>query len=251
VHPESAGTYAVAARASTDGGATWSYGDLDGSANGYAPARAGSVVVAPATDREPPPPPSGLELVDVSGDHIALRWAPAGAADLYRYRVERATDPMGPFVATAEPGFIDTGVEAGTDYAYVVLAEDTSYNRSSPSAPLVATASDREVAVTFRVTVPDHTPGSDTIYLAGDFQGWDPGATPMTRVDATTWEISVPFEDGASPQYKYTRGSWEAVEKDAGCGEIPNRQLAVDFGAGGEQSISDTVAKWRDLDACG
>jgi pullulanase len=176
-----------------------------------------------------------------------------GSADLYRYRVERAPAPGGLFApvgVTGDPGFIDTGVEAGTAYSYVVVAEDTSYNRSSPSAPLAVTAADRDVAVTFRVTVPDDTPASDTVYLAGDFQGWDPGATPMTSVDATTWEITVSFGDGSSPQYKYTRGTWEAVEQDAGCGEIPNRQLVVDFGAGGEQMISDTVEKWRDLDAC-
>jgi hypothetical protein len=41
------------------------------------------------------------------------------------------------------------------------------------------------VAVTFTVSVPAMTPTSDDVYIAGDFQGWDPGATPMTRIDAT------------------------------------------------------------------
>ena len=91
-------------------------------------------------------------------------------------------------------------------------------------------AKKRIVQVTFQVTVPADTPPTDTLYIAGDFQGWAPGQTPMTRVDASTWTITLPFEDGTSIQYKYTRGSWDAVEKDAGCGEIPNRTLTADFG---------------------
>ena len=60
------------------------------------------------------------------------------------------------------------------------------------------------------------------------------------------------FPDGATPQYKYTRGSWEAVEKDAGCGEIPNRTLTMtDYAADGTQAATDTVGKWRDIDGCG
>jgi hypothetical protein len=45
--------------------------------------------------------------------------------------------------------------------------------------------------------------------------------------------------------------SWEALEKDAGCGGIPNRTLTTDFSAGGAQAVADTVEKWRDIDACG
>ena len=71
----------------------------------------------------------------------------------------------------------------------------------------------------------------------------NPGATAMTRVDRSHWTITLPFEDGQHPQYKYTRGTWDAVEKDAGCGEIPNRTVEVDFGGGGAQTIEDVVAK--------
>ncbi|MFN8622885.1 MAG: hypothetical protein U0869_19280 [Chloroflexota bacterium] len=73
----------------------------------------------------------------------------------------------------------------------------------------------------------------------------------MTKVDDHTWSITLPFNDKTALQYKYTRGSWEAVEKDAGCGEIPNRTLTTDFAAGGTQAVADTVEKWRDIDACG
>jgi hypothetical protein len=73
----------------------------------------------------------------------------------------------------------------------------------------------------------------------------------MTKVDDRTWSITLPFTEGDAPQYKYSRGSWEAVEKDAGCGEIPNRTVAVEFGTDGTMPVTDEVVKWRDIGQCG
>ncbi|HYN48600.1 MAG TPA: hypothetical protein VER83_07010, partial [Candidatus Nanopelagicales bacterium] len=127
----------------------------------------------------------------------------------------------------------------------------TSFNRSAWSAEIAASAQTREVAVTFVVTVPANTPATDTLFIAGDFQGWDPGATPMTRVDERTWSITLPFTEGDAPQYKFTRGSWEAVEKDAACGEITNRTLSVTYGSVGAQDAPSTIETWRDVNQCG
>ena len=104
--------------------------------------------------------------------------------------------------------------------------------------------------MTFTVSVPDDTPAGDTVYLAGDFQGWDPGATPMMRVDATTFALTLTFPEATPLQYKYARGTWDAVEKDAGCGEIPNRELVVQHGTDGTLAQADEVARWRDVHAC-
>jgi len=57
--------------------------------------------------------------------------------------------------------------------------------------------------------------------------------------------------DGTTIQYKYSRGTWDAVEKDKGCGEIPNRTMTADYGASQQQLVQDQVAKWRDIDGCG
>ena len=148
------------------------------------------------------------------------------------------------------PTFTDDGVDQGSSYVYVIVAVDTSFNRSAESAEVAAAAEAREVAVTFTVTVPPNTPADDTVYIAGDFQDWDPGGTPMERVDAATWSITLPFTEGEPPQYKYTRGTWEAVEKDAACGELANRTVTVAFGEGGTADVADTVEKWRDVDSC-
>ncbi|MFN8621939.1 MAG: carbohydrate-binding module family 20 domain-containing protein [Chloroflexota bacterium] len=249
-----AGASDVAARASADGGATWAVADRTGSADGYAPADAAHLDAVPSADTTPPPAPGAPVLQDVAGDHVQLSWSPVVANDLYAYRVLRddgAGGPLAPIATSTRTQYTDASVEAGATYRYAIEAVDTSLNASEPSPPLEVKAEKRIVQVTFTVSLPPQTPPGETIYIAGDFQGWNPAATPMTKVDDHTWSITLPFNDKTALQYKYTRGSWEAVEKDAGCGEIPNRTLTTDFAAGGTQAVADTVEKWRDIDACG
>jgi len=254
VSPEAAGTYAVAARYSTSAGDSWVVVDRDGSANGVATGQLTTLTAQPPTDQEGPAAPGAPKVIAVSGTQIALEWTAPDAPDLFRYRVFRVDGAGGARAligTTTTPTFTDESVQPGGEYVYVVTAQDTSFNESAASSELAVVAEKRQVQVTFSVALPDDTPSSDTIYIAGDFQGWNPGATAMTRVDGSHWTITLPFEDGQHPQYKYTRGTWDAVEKDAGCGEIPNRTVEVDFGGGGAQTIEDVVAKWRDTAHCG
>jgi glycosidase/fibronectin type 3 domain-containing protein len=247
------GTQDVAARVSVDSGATWTAGDRSGSADGYAPADAAVLTVVPAADAVPPPAPAAPAALDVAEDHITIRWEAVNADDLFGYQVLRGDAGDGPLTiiaTTARPVHTDTTVVAGTAYRYAVVAVDAALNASAHSPELSVAADKREVNVTFTVTVPATTPATDTIYIAGGFQDWAPGDTPMTRVDDTTWTITLPFEDATPLEYKYTRGSWEAVEKDAGCGEIANRALMTDYAADGTQAATDTVEKWRDIDGC-
>jgi hypothetical protein len=260
VRPEALGSYNVILRVSTDGGATWSYADRGGIVAGPGGSwalRADQAVTLAVTanpDAEAPAAPANLRITSAGDASVTLAWDPVVASDLYRYEISRATKAGGPYEAvgfSADPSFTDASIRAGDSYVYVVTAVDAAFNRSVPSAEVAAAAVSREVQVTFTVTLPADTPAADTIFIAGDFQGWDPGATPMTKVDARTWTITVPFVEGTAPQYKYTRGSWEAVEKDAGCGEIPNRTFDAAFGDTGAQAVADTVEKWRDVDQCG
>lgn len=254
VRPEELGEHAAAARISTSGGERWTYVGLDGMASSAAAVTTATVVSTPSSDTQAPPPPQGLAAASVSTSQVTLTWEPVTAADLLRYEVLRSSSAGGPFerVGTAvEPTFTDADVSGGGTYHYQVLAVDTSFNRSEPSAAITTAAQSRPVNVTFTVTTPANTPPGDTIYIAGDFQGWAPGATPMQRVDDHTWTITLPFTENQQPQYKYTRGSWEKVEKDTGCGEIPNRTTTVTYGSDGTMAVTDTVGKWRDVDQCG
>jgi hypothetical protein len=190
----------------------------------------------------------------VSEASVTLIWSAVTDDDLFRYEVWRTEELGGPYerIGTAtDASFTDQGVRGGSSYYYVVTAQDTSFNRSSNSNTVMAAAASRSVAVTFNVTVPAYTPPGDTVYIAGGFQGWDPGATPMSAAGGTLWTITLDFAEGEIPEFKFTRGSWDAVEKDAGCGEIPNRTTTVVYGAEGAQLVEATVEKWRDIDRCG
>ncbi len=98
--------------------------------------------------------------------------------------------------------------------------------------------------VTFRVTAPATTPPGDPVFIAGDFQGWDPGdpACQLTGVGGLVYEITLDLTTGAPIGFKFTRGSWATVEKGPNGEEIPNRTHTVT----GAETLELTVANWAD-----
>lgn len=111
------------------------------------------------------------------------------------------------------------------------------------------------ITITFWVTVPDFTPSADPIYISGTFNRWDPGISqtgvdgsdhnlPMTFMGGNKWQITLPFTAGETIEYKYTRGSWDNVEKGPQGEEITNRVVNV---PNVNFTQMDTVANWRDI----
>ncbi len=108
-----------------------------------------------------------------------------------------------------------------------------------------------QAQVTFTlVSIPDDTPAADQIYIAGSFNGWNPGNAQyvLTKNDSNLWEITLNgFSNGETIQFKFTRGSWGTVEKDPQGGEIPNRSFT--FGNG--QQVDITIHNWADSNGQG
>ncbi len=257
--PEAVGTYDYAYRYSTTAGIAWLYADLDGTGNGYDPAQAGSLTVVLSGDTTPPSAPTNLHLVEASPSFIHLAWEAVPDSDLYRYEVYRSDVSGGPYAKIANvlapsTEYIDWGVANGATYYYVVVATDTSFNKSGNSAELVATATPRAVQVTFNATLPASTPpiGDPTadIYMGGSFNGWDPAGTLMSRTGDYLATYTTTFLEGDALQYKYTRGSWDYVEKGADCEEVSNRSFVVVWGTDGTMAINDTVLNWRGTGDC-
>ena len=100
------------------------------------------------------------------------------------------------------------------------------------------------VDVTFRVTVPANTPTDAQLFIAGDFQGWNPGdpSYQLARQSASVFAITISVEDGSTIEFKFTRGSWETVEKGLQGEEIQNRRFLV----AGPETADVTVASWAD-----
>jgi hypothetical protein len=262
--PEAVGTYDYAYRYTTTNGRDWTYADLDGIQNGYSPAQAGSLTVQPSGDTSAPATPSGLHVVSASPAGIELAWnAVGGDPTLYGYEVLRGDASGGPYTRIARvtsAGFTDTDVVEGQTYFYVVRSVDTSFNRSGNSAQVSAQAALRTVQVVFDVTVP--APVEDavgkSVYIAGSLNRldgglpeWNPGGVVLTRIDDTHWRVALTGKEGTQVEYKYTLGSWDFVEKDAGCGEIANRQVTLAYGSDGTHVVSDTVPRWRNVEPCG
>ncbi|MEE4257578.1 MAG: alpha/beta hydrolase-fold protein [Bacteroidales bacterium] len=101
-------------------------------------------------------------------------------------------------------------------------------------------------AVFILESIPPETPEEDHIYMAGGFNGWNPGDVNhrLNKNGNDQWEIILDgFPDGISIEYKFTRGSWETVEKGPSGEEIPNRGFT--FGNG--DTVFVTIQNWADL----
>jgi hypothetical protein len=105
--------------------------------------------------------------------------------------------------------------------------------------------------VMFRIdSLPDYTPPDDTLFIAGDFQGWDPGHPDfaLEKGPDGKWFIetdSVP--EGTTILFKFTRGDWGRVEKGIMGEEIPNREYT--FGNG--DTVNFVIYNWADAGGSG
>jgi hypothetical protein len=73
----------------------------------------------------------------------------------------------------------------------------------------------------------------------------------LTRVDDMHRTITFTGKESTQIEYKYTLGSWDFVEKDGACGEVPNRLLTLSYGSTGTQVVNDAVPNWRNVEPCG
>ena len=217
----------------------------------------------PSADTAPPAVPTGLTVVSASPSGVELTWdVVSGDDSLYGYEVFRgdtACDPYTMLARLTNNSYTHTTVAQGTSHYYVVRSVDTSFNRSENSSEVTATADLRTVSVTFTVTVPANTDATGRkVYIAGTLDRldgglpqWDPAGGALTRVDTTTWQLTLTGKENAQIEYKFTVGDWEHVEEGVGCDEIGNRPLGLSYGTDGTQTVTDTVLNWRNVDPCG
>lgn len=97
------------------------------------------------------------------------------------------------------------------------------------------------VRVPLQVKVPAGTPRSPAIHVASSASGWR--HVPLTwtqEPDVAAGSVEVPR--GTWFEYKYTRGTWDTVEKWSGCAESTNR-----YGlAAAHPQRSEQVTAWAD-----
>lgn len=92
--------------------------------------------------------------------------------------------------------------------------------------------------------IPNNTPRAEYLYLAPDFNEWDPGDDRLIfdKLEDGRPVLTIPVK-GNSMNYKITRGNWETVEADKNYEDIDNRVLYFGFA----DTIYIDVIKWKDL----
>jgi hypothetical protein len=92
--------------------------------------------------------------------------------------------------------------------------------------------------------LPANTPTGEPVYIAGNFNKWDPGASryQLEFLDSTHYYIALPSGFGRV-EYKFTRGDWRTVETDR-CGlDINNRSIMLTK----DDTIYNRIESWHDL----
>jgi glycosidase len=254
--PTETGTYLYVAKVSTDNGETFK--------------ESGAKSLAANADPSDTTPPNApvLAEIPVESNRVQLGWTLSGTdiagLDIYR----KAGDSEYAKIATLAKDatqYVDFTVSNDTAYTYKVVAFDKAYNRAA-SAEGTVTPKLVMVDVTLRLHLPDYTPTSDSIYIAGDFNGWNASGGELKVPSGATSRDIVEYKfkmmAGKAIQYKYTRGSWNTEAftshtrtandtKDFGnwaySSTDTNMQLTVKNQGGNQMAVDDYILRWSDM----
>lgn len=92
-------------------------------------------------------------------------------------------------------------------------------------------------------SIPPSTPPGEDIYIAGNFNNWNPGNSAYILTDHGDGTYSIAFSPPAGlVEYKFTRGSWDTVEGTSTGGYRPNRVYSYN---GGAQNIDVVIEGWE------
>ena len=123
------------------------------------------------------------------------------------------------------------------------------YNRlyvvnSNATVPLhcfssCAECASETVEVTFQVNMENETVSGLGVHIAGNFQGWSPGLTPMTDLGNGIWTYTAEFGIGENLEFKYINGNAWGMDESVPveCASGLNRFHMV----GGSDEVLDPV----------
>ncbi|MEO6039149.1 MAG: alpha/beta hydrolase-fold protein, partial [Saprospiraceae bacterium] len=116
---------------------------------------------------------------------------------------------------------------------------------SSPLFLLLLFACSAQAQLTIKVTaIPANTPPGSSIYIAGNFNNWDPGdATKiLTALGGGQFSIVLNPPNG-TVEFKLTRGSWATVEGDANGNQQANHVTTYN---GQPKTVEVPILTWED-----
>ena len=93
--------------------------------------------------------------------------------------------------------------------------------------------------------MPQNTPADESIYLAGNFQGWQQGMNKWILEKTDNGRFQYTFYPASGDlEFKFTRGGWDKVETRENGGNMPNR---VHHYKGVADTLKVTISAWADL----
>ncbi|ANE49099.1 alpha-amylase [Paenibacillus swuensis] len=256
--PTVAGVYRYFAKVSTDNGDTFRNSDEQS-----------VTTLADLTDVTAPPEPV-LNAIEVESNRVQLQWV-AGVGEASGFEIYRkAASGVSAYskVATVASGvasYVDFSVSNDTSYIYKIAAFDQSYNRAESGEQSV-TPKLVLVDVNIRLHIPEYTPTTSNIYLAGTVNGWNASGWKLTvpsgATDRRVVEYSFKMMAGKTMEYKFTRGSWN-TEAFSSHTRVPNdtqdygnwaysstdtnMKLTIANQGGNKMIVNDYVLRWVDM----
>lgn len=92
--------------------------------------------------------------------------------------------------------------------------------------------------------IPNDTPEEDDIYIAGNFNNWNPADLDFKLTENGNNTFEITFTPNVNTlEFKFTRGSWDTVEGSENGGFRPNRTLEYN---GNQQTIDYDILSWED-----
>ncbi|NVO19359.1 MAG: hypothetical protein HXX13_06645 [Bacteroidetes bacterium] len=181
------------------------------------------------------------------GNGIYTVTLPMGQGSYHEYKFINGTTWAEEESVPTECG-VDDG-NGGYNRFFTLSTNDTIMDAVCFASCAPCAAPPATSVVTFRVDMKEVIVSDSGVHLAGNFQGWDTHATPMTLIADGIYEVSVLINEGYLSQYKFINGNaWTDAE-------IVPSDCGMDDGNGGFNRfltvpVSDTVTDAVCLNQC-
>jgi hypothetical protein len=175
---------------------------------------------------------AGTNLASDDGDYwsLTIQLAPGDYEYKYGAQILNLDGTVSDYWENDIPGADYQGGNRTLTVGSADMVVDMDYLGSGPDGNPPYTATD-DIDVFFRVNMSQHTdfdPANQSVYIAGSFQGWDPGSSVLTREgESDYWNIHIQTH-AANHEFKYTLGAW-------GTDESNNRAVTIN---------QDTTIQW-------
>lgn len=171
--------------------------------------------------QEPPWQP-GATLMTLAGDNVYQVTVAVEAGGYYEYKFING-NAWG-FDETVPPACANGFNRYITVPPVPTTLEAVCFGSCYPCGPPPV-----DIQVTFQVDMSEQTLSPDGVHIGGGFQGWLPGATPMTDAGNNIYTYSATLSSGSYQEYKFVNGTtWEESENiPEACGVNNNRYITL------------------------